>query len=88
MSYKPFHAGHVIFRSRRNIARLQERRRLQAAVREQPRLLADLINAVRADAPPIDVIEVIDPGITPEDLADQWRRCACSRKSMREAAQS
>lgn len=37
-----------------------------------PRLLADLINAVRADAPPIDVIEVINPGITPEDLAGKF----------------
>ncbi len=37
-----------------------------------PRLLADLINAVRADAPPIDVVEVINPGITPEDLAGKF----------------
>ncbi len=37
-----------------------------------PRLLADLINTVRADASPIDVVEVINPGITPEDLAGKF----------------
>lgn len=37
-----------------------------------PRLLADLINAVRGDAPPIDVVEVLNPGITPEDLTGKF----------------
>nr|MBL8457147.1 PD-(D/E)XK nuclease family transposase [Zoogloeaceae bacterium] len=37
-----------------------------------PHLLADLINAVRGDAPPIDVIEVINPGITPDELAGKF----------------
>ena len=37
-----------------------------------PALLSDLINAVRADAPPIDVIEVMNPGITPEELTGKF----------------
>lgn len=37
-----------------------------------PHLLADLINAVRGDAPPIDVVEVINPGITPDELAGKF----------------
>jgi hypothetical protein len=32
-----------------------------------PKLLADLINAVRATEPPIEVIEVLNPRIDPED---------------------
>jgi predicted transposase/invertase (TIGR01784 family) len=33
-----------------------------------PRLLADLINAVRHDQPPITVLEILNPEILPEDL--------------------
>ncbi|MBN9427424.1 MAG: PD-(D/E)XK nuclease family transposase [Burkholderiales bacterium] len=31
-------------------------------------LLADLINAVRSDQPPVDVVEVLNPRIEPEEL--------------------
>lgn len=37
-----------------------------------PHLLADLINAVRGDAPPIDVVEVINPGLTPDELTGKF----------------
>lgn len=37
-----------------------------------PQLLADLINAVRAGVPPIDVVEVLNPGITPDELAGKF----------------
>ena len=33
-----------------------------------PHLLAELINAVRADEPPLTVVEILNPDITPEDL--------------------
>ena len=34
-----------------------------------PHLLAELINAVRADEPPLTVVEILNPDITPEDLS-------------------
>ncbi|MBV5298108.1 MAG: Rpn family recombination-promoting nuclease/putative transposase, partial [Rhodoferax sp.] len=37
-----------------------------------PVLLAALINAVRSDEPPVTVVEVLNPGITPEDLAGKF----------------
>ena len=33
-----------------------------------PHLLAELINAVRVDDPPLTVVEILNPDITPEDL--------------------
>ena len=37
-----------------------------------PELLADLINAVRNDAPPIEVVEVLNPRIDPDELAGKF----------------
>ena len=37
---------------------------------EAPALLAALINAVRSAEPPVTVVEVFNPRIAPEDLAD------------------
>ena len=37
-----------------------------------PALLADLINAVRRDEAPIEVVEVLNPRIEPEDLAGKF----------------
>ncbi len=37
-----------------------------------PELLANLINAVRPNARPVTVIEVLNPNITPEDLAGKF----------------
>ena len=34
-----------------------------------PHLLAELINAVRADEPALTVVEILNPDITPEDLS-------------------
>ncbi|PKO56419.1 MAG: hypothetical protein CVU28_03030, partial [Betaproteobacteria bacterium HGW-Betaproteobacteria-21] len=37
-----------------------------------PELLADLINAVRTDAPPIEVVEVLNPRIDPDELTGKF----------------
>ncbi|MDP2816216.1 MAG: Rpn family recombination-promoting nuclease/putative transposase [Rectinemataceae bacterium] len=37
-----------------------------------PDLLADLINAVRSDEPPIEVVEVLNPQILPEDIKGKF----------------
>ena len=34
-----------------------------------PHLLAELINAVRSNEPPLTVVEILNPDITPEDLS-------------------
>ena len=34
-----------------------------------PHLLAELINAVREDEPPLSIVEILNPDITPEDLS-------------------
>jgi predicted transposase/invertase (TIGR01784 family) len=34
-----------------------------------PHLLAELINAVRSSEPPLTVVEILNPDITPEDLS-------------------
>jgi predicted transposase/invertase (TIGR01784 family) len=39
---------------------------------EAPTLLADLINAVRSDEPPVEVVEVTNPRIDPSDLTGKY----------------
>ncbi|THF65698.1 Rpn family recombination-promoting nuclease/putative transposase [Pseudothauera nasutitermitis] len=37
-----------------------------------PDLLADLINAVRADAPPVEVVDILNPSIEPAELTGKF----------------
>jgi predicted transposase/invertase (TIGR01784 family) len=39
---------------------------------QAPALLAELINAVRSTAPPVQVIEVLNPTVTPEELTGKF----------------
>ena len=39
---------------------------------QRPELLADLINAVRSDQPPVEVIEVLNPRIDPAELTGKF----------------
>jgi hypothetical protein len=39
---------------------------------EAPTLLAALINAVRSDEPPIEVVEVTNPRIDPDDIKGKF----------------
>ena len=39
---------------------------------DAPELLASLINAVRFDRPPVEVVRVLNPGITPSDLGGKF----------------
>ncbi|MEN9317261.1 MAG: hypothetical protein RIS35_3654, partial [Pseudomonadota bacterium] len=39
---------------------------------DAPDLLASLINAVRFDRPPVQVVRVLNPGITPTELGGKF----------------
>ncbi|MFA7664642.1 MAG: PD-(D/E)XK nuclease family transposase, partial [Burkholderiaceae bacterium] len=39
---------------------------------QRPELLADLINAVRSEHPPVQVVEILNPRIDPAELSGKF----------------